>query len=112
MGPYTRRRMSTMQWGKVSSFPAVYEELSVPGFFARFSDALLEIADLQPGERLLDVATGTGIVLRRARERGPDLARSTGVDLNPGMLAVARDAVPDGVELVEGDAVALPFEDG
>ena len=100
-----------MQWGKVSSFPAVYEELCVPGFFARFSDALLDVADVKPGERLLDVATGTGIVLRRARERQPGLARTTGVDLNPGMLAVARETAPQEVELVEGDALALPFED-
>src|SRR5581483_244196 len=110
--PYTRRRVSAMQWGKVSSFPAVYEELMIPGFFARFAGALLDVADLQPGERLLDVATGTGIVLRRARERQPGLARTSGVDLNPGMLAVARDRAGDDVELVEGDALALPFAVG
>ena len=101
-----------MQWGKVSSFPAVYEELCVPGFFVRFSDALLEVADLRPGDRLLDVATGTGIVLRRAREREPGLERTTGLDLNPGMLAVAREASPQGTEFVEGDAMSLPFADG
>src|SRR5579864_5403429 len=101
-----------MQWGKQSSFPAIYEELCIRGFFERFSDALLDVTDLQPGERLLDVATGTGIVLRRARERVPGLARTSGLDLNPGMLAVARDAAPERTELVEGDAMSIPFDDG
>lgn len=104
--------MSTMQWGKTSSFPAVYEELCVPGFFIGFADELVQAAGLSPGDRMLDVATGTGIVLRTARERHPDLARTTGLDLNPGMLAVAREKSPAEVEFVQGDALSMPFEDG
>jgi SAM-dependent methyltransferase len=104
--------MSGMQWGEASGFPAVYEELMVPGFFAAFADELLDRAAPAEGERLLDVATGTGIVLRRARERVPGLARLTGLDLTPGMLATARLRSEGlGIEYVEGDAQALPFED-
>lgn len=105
--------MSGMQWGTAAGFPAVYEELMVPGFFAAFADELLERAAPADGERLLDIATGTGIVLRRARERVPGLARLTGLDLTPGMLATAR-LQSEGLEIeyVEGDAQALPFEDG
>jgi SAM-dependent methyltransferase len=108
-----RAMSSGMQWGTAAGFPAVYEELMVPGFFAAFADKLLDRAAPAEGERLLDVATGTGIVLRRARERVPGLARLTGLDLTPGMLAVAR-ARSEGLEIefVEGDAQALPFEDG
>jgi ubiquinone/menaquinone biosynthesis C-methylase UbiE len=105
--------MSGMQWGTAAGFPAVYEELMVPGFFAAFADELLDRAAPAEGESLLDVATGTGIVLRRARERVPGLARLTGLDLTPGMLATAR-LHSEGLEIeyVEGDAQALPFEDG
>lgn len=104
---------SGMQWGTAAGFPAVYEELMVPGFFAAFADELLDRAAPADGERLLDIATGTGIVLRRARERVPGLARLTGLDLTPGMLATARLRSEGlGIEYVEGDAQALPFEDG
>jgi ubiquinone/menaquinone biosynthesis C-methylase UbiE len=103
-----------MNWGTPAEFPAIYEELNVPAFFAGFAREALDRAQLRPGARLLDVATGTGIVLRLAREREPGLARVTGLDLMGGMLAVAReraDAAGLDIELVEGDALDLPFED-
>lgn len=102
-----------MSWNQPAAFPAVYEELNVPGFFTEFSEKLLDRAEPKDGDRLLDVATGTGIVLRRALERCPGLGRAVGVDLTPAMLSVAREAsegLP--VEYVEGDATALPFGDG
>ena len=60
---------------------------------------------------VLDAGTGTGLVLR-ALASCPDGegVRLAGIDLSPGMLAVARAALP-GAELVEGDAAALPFAD-
>jgi SAM-dependent methyltransferase len=105
--------MSAMQWAVPSAFPAVYEELNVSGFFTTFAELLLDRAAPQPGERLLDVATGTGIVLRRARARCPDLASAVGLDLTAGMLAVAREKSAGlDIDYVEGDATALPFPDG
>ena len=61
-------------------------------------------------EVVLDVATGTGLMLRSLAERPPDL-RLVGVDLSPSMLAVACDALP-GAAFVLGDAAALPVADG
>jgi len=58
----------------------------------------------------VDVATGTGLVARCLAERHPRL-RLVGVDLSPGMLAVARAALP-GAEWVQGDAEDLPIENG
>ncbi len=59
------------------------------------------------GRRLLDVGCGTGLVLRLARERG---ASVHGVDVVPGMLALAAEAEPS-AELHLGDLQFLPFPD-
>lgn len=76
------------------------------------TDQTLRVAVVRPGERVLDVATGTGITAIAARERG---AQVTGVDLTPELLAVARSkAAAAGftdIEFREGDAEALPFAD-
>lgn len=62
------------------------------------------------GSAVLDVATGTGLVLRAMAERFPDRGLTmSGADISPGMLAVARCHLP-GVELRVADAAALPFE--
>ncbi|HEY0260289.1 MAG TPA: methyltransferase domain-containing protein [Lacisediminihabitans sp.] len=75
------------------------------------ADAVAAFVDLNAVTSALDVATGTGLVLRALRDRcGPAVPRMIGVDISPGMLAVARDALPD-AELVEADARHLPLPD-
>jgi SAM-dependent methyltransferase len=59
---------------------------------------------------VLDVACGTGVVARAAREVAGPGGRVVGVDINPVMLEVAQGARPD-LEWVHGDAENLPFED-
>lgn len=71
--------------------------------------AVAAFADLDGVRDVLDVATGTGLVLRALASRDGAL-RLTGIDLSGGMLAVARAALP-GAELVEADATVLPFGD-
>ncbi|HEX4107684.1 MAG TPA: methyltransferase domain-containing protein [Solirubrobacteraceae bacterium] len=71
----------------------------------------VERVDAGSGERLLDVATGSGNAALAAARRG---AQVTGLDLTPELLVAARErAQGEGlsVEFVEGDAEALPFED-
>lgn len=99
-----------MQWGVAGNFPAVYEELMVPAFFRAFAEDLVARAAPAPGDRLLDVATGTGIVIRVAHEHEPALATAVGLDATPGMLDTAR-AVTAGMaaEWLQGDALELPF---
>ena len=75
---------------------------------ASFADPLLDAARVRAGARVLDVATGPGYVAARAAERG---AEAVGLDLSDAMLAHAR-ARNDGIELVRGDATALPFAAG
>jgi len=62
------------------------------------------------GGKVLDVATGTGAVAAALLRRRPDL-RVAGIDQSPEMLAEARRRVGDRVELHEGRAEQLPFED-
>lgn len=72
---------------------------------------LLEAVGIEPGQEVLDVATGTGNVALRAAQAG---ARVTGLDLTPELFETARRRARDldvVVDWVEGDAEALPFED-
>lgn len=60
------------------------------------------------GGRVLDVATGTGLVAAELARRG---FRVTGLDQSPGMLEVARRRFGGRLELVEASADSLPFPD-
>jgi len=81
----------------------------------RWRRLLVDACAVQPGEHVLDVATGTGDVAIEFARRTP-AARIAGLDPSTGMLAVARSKVAGDpgaarIELVEGDALALPFPD-
>lgn len=92
-----------------------YEREMVPVLFEPWAAALLDHAQLADGERILDIACGTGIVARRAARRMARHGHITGIDLNPNMLAVARAAAEREdvtIEWREGNAESLPFGDG
>lgn len=86
-----------------------YEALFVPALFAQWAGPLVEVARVKPGQRVLDVACGTGVVARAALDVVGDSGAVTGVDLNPAMLAVAARVRPD-LEWRQSDVAALPFE--
>lgn len=76
----------------------------------------MALANPQPGERVLDVACGTGVLTRLVAISIGPRGRVVGLDLNPDMLAVGRkitnnssSATP--IEWREGDACAIPFDD-
>jgi ubiquinone/menaquinone biosynthesis C-methylase UbiE len=73
--------------------------------------AMLSMVAVGERDRLLDVATGTGAVLRELGDTAPPPGRVVGVDASAEMVARARRAVGPDVELVRADAVALPFAD-
>lgn len=90
-----------------------YERYFVPAIGRPVAADLVEAADLRRGERVLDVACGTGIVARLAAERvGPNGAID-GLDPHPGMLAAAREAVPSDLSITwyQGPAEAIPLPD-
>jgi ubiquinone/menaquinone biosynthesis C-methylase UbiE len=98
----------TLPFAQVS-FPESYEQELVQPLFRPFAEAALDALAPGAGESVLDVACGTGIVARLARVRVGHDARIVGVDINPGMLAVARSVAPD-IEWREGSAQELPLQ--
>lgn len=93
--------------------PANYERFFVPAIGAPLATDLLRLAALRPGERVLDAACGTGVVARLAAQRVGDAGRVAGLDISPGMLAVARSATPPetSIEWHEASADAMPLPD-
>jgi ubiquinone/menaquinone biosynthesis C-methylase UbiE len=86
-----------------------YEDAFVPAFFAQWAPLLCDAAVLTAGQRVLDVACGTGIVARSAAHIvGPE--NVVGLDLNEAMLTVAKRVNPD-ICWRQGDVAALPLPD-
>jgi demethylmenaquinone methyltransferase/2-methoxy-6-polyprenyl-1,4-benzoquinol methylase len=80
------------------------------GTGSRYRRDVLARAGLRPGMRVLDVATGTGLVAREAVALVGDPRRVVGLDPSAGMLVESRKVVPG--RLVRGVGEALPFRDG
>ena len=89
----------------------IYESKFVPAMFAEWAPRLVDAAGVAPGQSVLDVACGTGVVARAAADRMGGRGTIVGVDLNPAMLAVARRLRPN-IEWQQADAAELPFPDG
>ena len=90
---------------------ANYERYFVPVIGAPLAADLIDLAELRRGERVLDVACGTGVVTRLAAERVGD-GTVAGLDVNPGMLQVARQVAGcTAIEWHEASAEALPLGD-
>jgi SAM-dependent methyltransferase len=102
------------QWQVAGSAAQVYERQLVPAIFGPWARRVLDVAAPTAGERVLDVACGTGVVARLAAERVGPTGRVVGLDLNPGMLAVARSLPVGGAPVgwVQATAGRLPFPDG
>ena len=102
--------MSEAQLFVATTFTEIYERVLVKPLFRPFAEQL--VARLAPtrGDSVIDVACGTGIVARVARERLGSDARIVGVDVAPAMLAVALSVDPT-IEWRQGNAVALPVSE-
>ena len=99
--------MSEAQLFVATAFTEIYERVLVGPLFRPFAEQLVARVNPARGDSVIDVACGTGIVARIARERlGPE-ARVVGVDVAPAMLAVAR-SVDASIDWREGNAVSLP----
>jgi ubiquinone/menaquinone biosynthesis C-methylase UbiE len=93
----------------ISSAAEVYDEFFLPALFAAWPPELIAKARVGPGMRVVDVACGTGVLaIEAGKATGPG-GSVVGVDLNPGMLMVARTKDPS-IDWREASAEALPFD--
>lgn len=94
--------------------PKLYEQWWVPALMGPCAEDLVDAADLQPGDNVLDIACGTGVVARAAMRRGKEEISVAGTDLNEGMIDAARSFSNKGaarkISWTVADASHLPFE--
>lgn len=111
----TQQQKPRSGWQLETETARAYEEDLVPALFIPWAKRLVEQAGVRPGDQVLDVACGTGAVARNAAHAVGTKGSVVGVDLNEGMLEVAKEATRDvkpAIEYRQADAAALPFEDG
>jgi ubiquinone/menaquinone biosynthesis C-methylase UbiE len=102
--------MTDGHWQLDGNTPELYQRYLVPAITSKWAEDLVDRAKPTPGERVLDVACGTGVVARVAA-RVMSQGQVIGLDLNAGMLDVARKQPSEGapIEWIEGSALDLPF---
>lgn len=101
------------QWHLSMEAAERYERYVARYILAPWATLLVDAARLTAGERVLDVACGTGVVTREAAKRVGRTGHAVGIDLNPGMIAVARSlpAGDESIEWLERSALALGLDD-
>ena len=81
------------------------------GMHHRWRERAVDLARVGPGDRALDVATGTGdLAIELAKRVGPG-GEVVGVDFAESMLQIAREKAP-AIRFERANALALPFADG
>jgi ubiquinone/menaquinone biosynthesis C-methylase UbiE len=106
------------QWQVAGNAAETYQRALVPAVFAPWAPLVVALADPRPGECVLDIACGTGVVARLAAQRVGPTGNVTGLDLNPGMLAIAASiTVSDQstsapITWLEASATNMPLPDG
>jgi SAM-dependent methyltransferase len=97
-------------WQLSGNAPEAYERYIIPALFNEWARDLVETATLQAGERILEVACGTGVVARVAASLVGEAGQVVGLDVNESMLGMARAVPPPpgtAITWQQGDATAL-----
>ncbi len=92
----------------------VYDRMNAvmtAGMDRRWRERAADIANVGAGDRVLDVATGTGDLAIELRGRVGDSGEVIGLDFSEGMLELAREKAP-GIRFEQGSALELPYADG
>lgn len=90
-----------------------YESHMVPGMFAHWAAFVVSLVAARSGEQVLDVACGTGIGAREAARVVGPTGRIVGVDIDPGVIELARGLVQGSGTPFEwhcASALQMPFE--
>lgn len=104
--------MADSERGQVATDAAkVYDDFFVPALFRQWASRVAIAAEITQGQRVLDVACGTGVLARTISALVGSAGSVVGLDVNAAMLAVAQEAAPD-LAWRAGRAEALPFGDG
>ncbi|GIK66200.1 MAG: ubiquinone/menaquinone biosynthesis methyltransferase [Chloroflexota bacterium] len=98
-------------WKVKGTFPEIYEHF-IPASIHAWASRLVSLAQPQPGQRVLDVACGTGLVTHLLAEHVGNAGQVVGYDISPDMIGVARAKKPNtSIAWQLGDACSLPFQD-
>lgn len=99
----------------IDTFAAeAYEAFVVSAIFRPWAEFIVDLAAPKPGDRVVDVACGTGIGARIAAERVAPNGMVTGLDIDPAMIAVAGDLAADAAVEMDwhvASALEMPFAD-
>lgn len=105
---------TSIQWQLAADAAGRYHDVLVPTILGPAARALLEAMAVRRGDRVLDVGCGTGAATRFAAEQAGESGSVVGVDVNPAMIACAREhlrGAGGAVTFTEASALELPFED-
>jgi len=102
--------MSELSLQELENTAAAYDKLLAPAVLQEWTHRVADAADIRPGQRVLDVACGTGVLTRTAAARVGPGGSVVGLDINRGMLSVAARIAPE-IEWRQAAAESLPFED-
>lgn len=108
----------TLQEGEVRAMfdriARIYDRLNsvmTAGMHHRWRERAADLAALSPGDRVLDVATGTGDLAIELRRRVGESGEVVGLDFADSMLELARAKAPE-IRFEQGNALELPYADG
>lgn len=108
-----RCSMSKEAFQLSGSAASVYEAQKVPAMFGPLADATLRVVPLFEDDQIIGLACGTGIVARKVRQKLGSGARIVGVDLNEGMIEIARSLTDQNARSCDrhvSNVTELPFE--
>jgi SAM-dependent methyltransferase len=104
--------MGDSKTGQVSEQAAmIYEAVYLPALFEEWCPLLVRSAGIETGDRVIDIACGTGALTLAAASRAGSDSSIVGIDINDGMLNVARSK-SSAIDWRNAPAEALPFTDG
>jgi SAM-dependent methyltransferase len=101
--------MQNIDWNRMSA-PWLRAEAGLEAMHSVVLDGVMGRAALKDGQRVLDVGCGTGATLLAAARDVGSSGRVVGVDIAPPLVARAQERAPDHVEVVQGDAGVVSFD--